>query len=253
MTRPIILKSRSEIEIMSQANQIVARTLQMLKERIEPGVSTWQLDRWAEDMCRQSKSIPAFKGYRGFPGSLCVSVNEQVVHGIPSRKTILKDGDIISIDFGVQYKGYYGDSAITVAVGNIADKVKNLLLVTEQSLYKGIEQARPGNRIDDISSAVQRHVEQHGYSVVRKFVGHGIGAELHEAPEIPNFHNRKRTAKILSGMVLAIEPMINMGTYEVKILKDGWTVVTCDGQPSAHFEHTVAVTEDDPLILSARD
>jgi methionyl aminopeptidase len=237
---------------MARANQIVAETLTMLKERIEPGVSTWQLDSWAEDYCRKCQSVPAFKGYRGFPGSLCVSLNEQVVHGIPSRKIILREGDIVSIDFGVKYKGYFGDSAITVPVGSVDNDVKNLLQVTEESLYKGIEQARPGNRIDDISSAVQKHVEKFGYSVVRKFVGHGIGADLHEAPEIPNYHRKKRTARILPGMVLAIEPMINLGTHEVKVLKDGWTVITRDGQPSAHFEHSIAVTEGDPVILSQR-
>lgn len=252
MSRPIILKSNAEIEVMGQANQIVAETLTMLKERIEPGVSTWQLDRWAEDYCRKCRSVPAFKGYRGFPGSLCVSLNEQVVHGIPSRKTILRDGDILSIDFGVKYKGYFGDSAITVPVGSISEEVENLLRVTEESLYKGISQARPGKRIDDISSAVQNHVEKYGYSVVRKFVGHGIGTDLHEAPEIPNYHRRKRTARILPGMALAIEPMINLGTHEVKVLKDGWTVITRDGKYSAHFEHSVAVTEGDPLILSDR-
>ena len=252
MPRPIILKSTTEIKVMARANQIVAETLTMLKERIEPGVSTWQLDSWAEDYCRKCQSVPAFKGYRGFPGSLCVSLNEQVVHGIPSRKIILREGDIVSIDFGVKYKGYFGDSAITVPVGSVDNDVKNLLQVTEESLYKGIEQARPGNRIDDISSAVQKHVEKFGYSVVRKFVGHGIGADLHEAPEIPNYHRKKRTARILPGMVLAIEPMINLGTHEVKVLKDGWTVITRDGQPSAHFEHSIAVTEGDPVILSQR-
>ncbi len=253
MSQPIILKSSAEIDIMFQANQIVAGTLKMLESRIEPGISTWQLDRWAEDNCRKCDSIPAFKGYRGFPGSLCVSINEQVVHGIPSRKIILHDGDIISIDFGVCFKGYFGDSAITVPVGNISNEVKLLLQVTEESLYKGIEQVRVGRRIDDISTAVQKHVEKFGYSVVRKFVGHGIGSNLHEAPEIPNYHRKKRTARILPGMVLAIEPMINMGTHDVKVLKDGWTVVTRDGRPSAHFEHSVAVTEGDPVVLSSRD
>lgn len=252
MPRPIILKSSTEIKVMARANQIVAETLTMLKERINPGVSTLQLDKWAEDYCRKCQSVPAFKGYRGFPGSLCVSLNEQVVHGIPSRKTILRDGDILSIDFGVKYKGYFGDSAITVPVGSVGNDVKNLLQITEESLYKGIEQAKPGSRIDDISSAVQNHVEKYGYSVVRKFVGHGIGADLHEAPEIPNYHRRKRTARILPGMVLAIEPMINLGTHEVKVLKDGWTVITRDGKPSAHFEHSIAVTEGDPVILSER-
>jgi len=253
MTKSIILKSNAEIEQIGLANQIVARTLSMLKDRIEPGVSTWQLDLWAEDFCRESGAIPAFKGYRGFPGSLCVSLNEQVVHGIPSKKVILQEGDILSIDFGVKYKGYYGDSAITVPIGTLDSKISELLNVTEESLYKGIAQAKIGNRIDDISTAVQNHVEQYGFSVVRQFVGHGIGANLHEPPEIPNYHRKGPSPRILEGMVLAIEPMINIGTHEVKILKDGWTVITKDKKMSAHFEHTIAVTQDEALVLSSRD
>lgn len=253
MTKSIILKSKAEIEQIGLANQIVAQTLSMLKGRIESGVSTWQLDLWAEDFCRESGAIPAFKGYRGFPGSLCVSLNEQVVHGIPSKKVILQEGDILSIDFGVKYKGYYGDSAITVPIGTLDSKISELLKVTEESLYKGIAQAKIGNRIDDISTAVQNHVERQGFSVVRQFVGHGIGANLHEPPEIPNYHRKGPSPRILEGMVLAIEPMINIGTHEVKILKDGWTVITKDKKMSAHFEHTIAVTQDEPLVLSSRD
>ncbi|MEA3547693.1 MAG: type I methionyl aminopeptidase [Thermodesulfobacteriota bacterium] len=253
MTKAIILKSKAEIEQIGLANQIVAHTLSMLKSRIESGVSTWQLDLWAEDFCRASGAIPAFKGYRGFPGSLCVSLNEQVVHGIPSKKVVLQDGDILSIDFGVKYKGYYGDSAITVPIGTLDSKILELLKVTEESLYKGIAQAKIGNRIDDISTAVQNHVERYGFSVVRQFVGHGIGANLHEPPEIPNYHRKGPSPRILEGMVFAIEPMINIGTHEVKILKDGWTVITQDKKMSAHFEHTIAVTQDEPLVLSSRD
>lgn len=253
MTKSIILKSKAEIEQIGLANQIVAQTLSMLKGRIESGVSTWQLDLWAEDFCRESGAIPAFKGYRGFPGSLCVSLNEQVVHGIPSKKVVLQEGDILSIDFGVKYKGYYGDSAITVPIGTLDSKISELLKVTEESLYKGIAQAKIGNRIDDISTAVQDHVERQGFSVVRQFVGHGIGANLHEPPEIPNYHRKGPSPRILEGMVLAIEPMINIGTHEVKILKDGWTVITKDKKMSAHFEHTIAVTQDEPLVLSSRD
>ena len=253
MTKSIILKSNAEIEQIGLANQIVARTLSMLKGRIESGVSTWQLDLWAEEFCRESGAIPAFKGYRGFPGSLCVSLNEQVVHGIPSKKVILQEGDILSIDFGVKYEGFYGDSAITVPIGLLDSKISQLLKVTEESLYKGIAQAKIGNRIDDISTAVQNHVERHGFSVVRQFVGHGIGANLHEPPEIPNYHRKGPSSRILEGMVLAIEPMINIGTHEVKILKDGWTVITKDKKMSAHFEHTIAVTQDEPLVLSSRD
>ncbi len=235
---------------MREANKIVAETLAMLQEKIVPGCSTWQLDKLAEEYARKRGGIPAFKGYRGFPKSLCVSINEQVVHGIPSKKVILKNGDIISIDFGVKYKGYFGDAAVTVPVGDIEPKKSDLLRVTEESLYEAIKQVRPGKRVNDISSAVQHHVERNKFSVVRQFVGHGIGANLHEAPEIPNYSRKERTPRLLPGMVLAIEPMVNMGTHEVKILADGWTVVTSDKQSSAHFEHSVLVTENEPEILS---
>jgi methionyl aminopeptidase len=249
--KQIILKTPSEIDIMQRANQVVAGALNMLREKAVAGVSTWELDSWAEEYARQHGAAPAFKGYHGFPGSLCVSLNEQVVHGIPSRKVILAEGDIVSIDFGVRYKGFYGDAAVTLAIGEIEAKKADLLKVTHESLYKGIEQARVGNRINDISAAVQAHVEKHGYSVVRQFVGHGIGAALHEGPEVPNYSsNNKRTPRIMAGMVLAIEPMVNLGTYEVSVLKDGWTVITKDRSPSAHFEHSVAITESGPLILS---
>jgi methionyl aminopeptidase len=223
----------------------------MLREKAGAGVSTWDLDMWAEEFARQHGAAPAFKGYHGFPGSLCVSLNEQVVHGIPSKQVILAEGDIVSIDFGVRYKGFYGDAAVTLAIGEIDAAKANLLKVTRESLYKGIEQARVGNRISDISAAVQAHVEKHGYSVVRQFVGHGIGTALHEGPEVPNYSSEKKTTpRILAGMVLAIEPMVNLGTFEVKVLKDGWTVITKDKSPSAHFEHSVAVTETGAIILS---
>jgi len=223
----------------------------MLREKAGAGVSTWDLDMWAEEFARQHGAAPAFKGYHGFPGSLCVSLNEQVVHGIPSKQVILAEGDIVSIDFGVRYKGFYGDAAVTLAIGEIDAAKANLLKVTRESLYKGIEQARVGNRISDISAAVQAHVEKHGYSVVRQFVGHGIGTALHEGPEVPNYSSEKKTTpRILAGMVLAIEPMVNLGTFDVKVLKDGWTVITKDKSPSAHFEHSVAVTETGAIILS---
>jgi methionyl aminopeptidase len=238
---------------MHEANQIVAETLSMLQDVVDIGITTWELDKLAEELCLKRKAKPAFKGYRGFPGSLCVSVNEEVVHGIPSRKKKLKKGDIISIDFGVQFKGYYGDSAITLPVGKIADDVQRLLDTTQKCLEKGIEQVVVGNRIGDISKAVQDYVESSGFSVVRQFVGHGIGTELHEAPEIPNFYQGERTARLLPGMVLAIEPMVNMGTHKVKVMRDGWTVITMDKKPSAHFEHSIAVTENGPLILSSRE
>ncbi len=250
MGSAIILKSPAELVIMREANQIVAATLKMLEERIAPGQTTLQLDQWAEEFASGHGAEMAFKGYRGFPGSLCVSLNDQVVHGIPSKKVVVKEGDIVSIDFGVKYKGYYGDSAVTVAVGRIPARVQELLQVTRESLYKGIEQVRVGNRINDVSKAVQQHVEAHGFSVVRQFVGHGIGTSLHEPPEIPNYSRREQTPRLLPGMVLAIEPMVNMGTYDVKVLADGWTVVTRDRAPSAHYEHSVAVTDDGPMILS---
>ncbi|MFZ5776444.1 MAG: type I methionyl aminopeptidase [Thermodesulfobacteriota bacterium] len=251
MGMAIILKSPEEIAILREANQIVAQTLAMLAARIEPGCTTLHLDTLAEKHCRQSGAEPAFKGYRGFPGSLCVSINEQVVHGIPSKKCVVRNGDVVSIDFGVRYRGYYGDAAVTVAVGEVDQRRRQLLEVTRESLLRGIEAARVGNRINDISKAVQAHVEGNGFSVVRQFVGHGIGSQLHEAPEIPNYAKAERTPKLLPGMVLAIEPMVNMGGHEVEVLRDGWTVVTRDRKPSAHFEHSIAITEDGPLVLSA--
>jgi methionyl aminopeptidase len=246
----IIVKNPDEIEIMAEANSIVSGALKMLREVIVPGITTWELDRMAEDYCIKRKGRPAFKGYRGFPGSLCVSVNEEVVHGIPSRKKKLKKGDILSIDFGVELNGFFGDSAVTVPVGKVNPEISRLLQVTEDSLYKGIEQVTAGNHISDISQAVQNHVEKFGFSVVKQFVGHGIGSDLHEPPEIPNFFQGERTERLRVGMVLAIEPMVNLGTGRVKVLKDGWTVITADRKPSAHFEHSVAVTENGPRILS---
>ncbi len=248
-----MVKSHDEILIMQEANQIVAETLKLLEKAVSVGITTWELDRIAEDFCNARKATPAFKGYRGFPGSLCVSLNEEVVHGIPSRKRKLKKGDILSIDFGVCFKGFFGDSAITLGVDKIGQNVERLIRVTEKSLDKAIEQVVVGNRIADISCAVQRYVEENGYSVVRQFVGHGIGRLLHEGPEIPNFDQGEHTPRLLPGMVLAIEPMVNMGTHRVKVLRDGWTVVTADGKPSAHFEHSVAVTENGPIVLSFRE
>lgn len=251
--KAIVVKSRDEILILQEANRIVAETLILLEKIVAVGMTTWDLDRIAEDYCKKRRAVPAFKGYRGFPGSLCVSINEEVVHGIPSRKRKLKKGDILSIDFGVCYKGYYGDSAVTVAVDKIGKSEEQLLKVTEESLEKAIDKAVVGNRIADISLAVQTHVERCGFSVVRQFVGHGIGKALHEGPEIPNFHQGEHTPRLIPGMVLAIEPMVNMGTYKVKVLRDGWTVITADGKPSAHFEHSVAVTEEGPIVLSSRE
>jgi methionyl aminopeptidase len=251
--KSITLKSRDEIKIMAEANRIVAEVLVMLQKSVEPGISTWELDQMAEELCSKRQAVPAFKGYRGFPGSLCVSINEEVVHGIPSRKRKLKKGDIISVDFGTFYKGYYGDSAVTIPVGRIDALTGKLLQVTEESLGKAIEKVQVGNRIGDISAAVQDWVERHGFSVVRQFVGHGIGTELHEGPEIPNFVQDGATPRLLEGMVLAIEPMVNIGTHQVKVLRDGWTVITADRKASAHFEHSIAVTADGPLVLSSRE
>jgi len=248
----IIIKTSEEIELLFQANQIVSGVLDLLESKIVEGVSTFELDRLAEEYCYDQHAEPAFKGYKGFPASLCASVNEEVVHGIPSKKKILRQGDIISLDFGTRYKGFYGDAAITVAVGIIDPQTALLVEVTRKALDKGIEQAKIGNRISDISRAIQSYTEAHGFSVVRQFVGHGIGANLHEPPEIPNYVQRQASPRILEGMVLAIEPMVNLGVAKVKILNDQWTVVTADRKPSAHFEHSIAVTPKGPRILSKR-
>ncbi|NTV51264.1 MAG: type I methionyl aminopeptidase [Desulfobulbaceae bacterium] len=250
MAKAITLKSPKEIQIMRKANRIVAETLAMLGEVVAPGVTTLKLDQLAEKFARGKGAVPAFKGYRGFPRSLCVSVNDEVVHGIPSSRVILKEGDIVSIDFGVMVDGFFGDAAVTLPVGNVRSDRQMLIDVTRDSLLAAVVEVRIGNRVNDISRAVQRHVELHGFSVVRQFVGHGIGSQLHEPPEIPNYHRNEVTPRLLPGMVLAIEPMVNAGSYEVKVLKDGWTVVTTDHSCSAHFEHSVLVTDGDPEILS---
>lgn len=245
----IILKSPEEIEIMRRSNLIVAEILQVLKESVSPGLTTMDLERITGEEVRKRKARPAFKGYRGYPYCLCTSVNNEVVHGMPSKR-VLKEGDILSIDFGVLFDGFYGDSAVTVPVGGVPAGAKRLMDVTEASLEAAIEAAREGNRLMDISSAVQRYVEREGFSVVREFVGHGIGRELHEPPQVPNFGTPGRGIRLKAGMVLAIEPMINMGGPEVKVLDDGWTAVTKDGSLSAHFEHTVAITPEGPYVLS---
>lgn len=246
----VTVKTADEIVILFQANQITASVLEILRTTIGPGISTHELDKIAEEYCRDHHGIPAFKGYRGFPASLCASINEEVVHGIPSKKRILKNGDIVSLDFGTLYKGFFGDAAITVPVGDISPEKNRLLDITKSALYKGIEQVKIGNRISDISRAIQRHVEENGFSVVRQFVGHGIGTQLHEPPEVPNYVQRQASPRLIEGMVLAIEPMVNAGGAKVKILADQWTVVTSDRKPSAHFEHSVAVTKSGPYVLS---
>ncbi len=251
-TGTITLKTAEEIALIRQADLIVAGVLDLLRRNIRPGLSTMQLDRMAEEYCRDHGGTPAFKGYYDFPCSLCVSINEEVVHGIPSRKRILRAGDIVSLDFGAVFQGFYGDAAITVSVGGTSARKEALMRVTEEALYKGIEQARIGNRVSDIASAVQTHAEAAGFSVVRQYVGHGVGTHLHEAPEVPNYvdSRSKSSPRLQEGMVIAIEPMINMGTHQVKVLDNGWTVVTADRLPSAHFEHSVAITANGPYILS---
>ena len=245
----IILKSRSEIEKMRKSNANVAVILEELRKKIRPGVKTIELDRLSEELALKKGARPAFKGYRGYPYSLCTSVNSEVVHGMPSDKE-LKEGDIVSLDFGILNDGYYGDAAVTVPVGEITPAARRLLKVTEEALYRGIAEVRAGNRIGDISAAIQGHVEASGYSVVRDLVGHGIGKSLHEDPQVPNYGSSGRGVELKPGMVFAIEPMVNEGTYRVEILRDGWTVVTADGKLSAHFEHSVAITENGPVILS---
>ena len=247
----IVCKSPSEIEKMRAANGLVAEVLAQLAAMVGPGVTTQQLDSAAERLVHERGAEPAFKGYRGYPATLCASVNEQVVHGIPSDRP-LAEGDILSLDMGVKLNGFYGDSAVTVPVGRIAEDAAALLRVTEEALERDIRQVRVGGRISDIGHAVQEHVERHGYSVVREFVGHGIGVALHEEPQIANYGEPGRGPRMVEGMVFAIEPMVNMGRPAVKVLGDGWTAVTRDGSLSAHFEHTVAVTKDGPAVLTGR-
>ena len=245
----ISIKSLREIELMRAAGRIVAETHELLKEVIRPGITTLELDTIAESHIRKSGGIPAFKGYNGFPASICSSINEQVVHGIPGP-TVLKDGDIIGIDIGAVYNGYYGDAARSYGIGHIDDELKKLLRVTEESFFKGIEHALAGNRLSDISHAIQKHVEANGFSIVRDFVGHGIGSSMHEEPQIPNYGLPNKGPRLAAGMALAIEPMVNLGKYAVKVLKDGWTVVTADGKPSAHYENTIVITDGEPEILT---
>ena len=241
----IILKTPAEIEIMARASRLVAETLAMLRREVRAGVTTEDLDRLAEQFIRSHGGTPAFKGYRNYPKTLCASINDQVVHGIPSKRT-LKEGDIIGLDLGAIVDGFYGDSAVTVAVGNVIPRIAELVKVTEESLYAGIAQAVVGNRLSDISHAVQRHAEAAGFSVVTDFVGHGIGRQLHEEPQVPNYGKPGQGPRLQEGMVLAIEPMINMGSSGVRVLDDRWTAVTADGSLSAHFEHTIAIQSSGP-------
>jgi len=248
----IVCKSPAEIARMRAASALVAAVLTDLEGTIGPGVSTGELDERAEATIREAGATPAFKGYHGYPATLCVSINEEVIHGIPSRKRLLKDGDIVSVDVGAVLDGFVGDSAVTFPVGAISESAARLLRVTQEALYSAILAVRAGGRVSDIGHAVQRHVEANGCSVVREFVGHGIGTVMHEEPQVPNYGPPGRGAKLTDGMVLAIEPMVNLGRPAVRVLDDGWTAVTRDRSLSAHFEHTVAVTGEGPLVLTAR-
>lgn len=248
----IIIKSQDEIEKIARACKIVAEVLRDLRDLVEPGITTKDIEIFVDKTLAEKNAIAAFRGYRNYPSSVCTSVNDQVVHGIPSNLR-LREGDILSIDLGVYLEGFYGDGAITLPVGKISPTAERLLRVTEDALYIGIEKARPGNRVSDISSSIQRYVESHGYSVVRSFVGHGIGRSLHEEPQVPNYGSPGQGPRLREGMTLAIEPMVNEGTYDVKILDDGWTAVTADGKLSAHYEHTVAITKNGARILTKID
>jgi len=251
----ISIKSKTEIEYMRRSGEVVAIALEKLKELIKPGITTLELDKIAEEIIRKSGAIPSFKGYEGlpgaerFPGSICTSINNEIVHGIPGLR-MLKDGDIISIDIGACLNGYHADAARTFPVGNVSEKAKRLIDVTRQSFYEGIKRAVKGNRIIDISGAIQDYVESNGYSVIREYVGHGIGTRMHESPQIPNYRTRERGPRLEPGMTLAVEPMVNEGDYHVKLLDNKWTVVTMDGSLSAHYENTIAVTEGEPIILT---
>lgn len=245
----IILKSAREIELMKEAGRIVWDVHQALAKAVQPGITTGELDALAESLIRKAGGIPTFKGYGGFPASICASINEEVVHGIPGRRK-LREGDVISIDVGVTYKGYVGDSAFTHPVGQVTPEAARLLAVTQASLEKAIEQCYPGKRLGDIGHAVQSYVEAHGFSVVRDFVGHGVGTKMHEDPQVPNYGEPGTGVLLRPGMVIAVEPMVNAGTWEVRTLRNQWTVVTVDRKYSAHFEHTIAITDDGPVVLT---
>ena len=249
----IYLKTAEEIELLRENNLLVSATLAEVGKHVRPGVSTLELDKLAEEFIRSHGAEPGFLGYGGFPNTLCMSVNEEVVHGIPSAKRILKEGDVLSVDCGTLMKGFYGDSAYTFAVGEIAPEVADLLRVTKEALYKGVAQAKAGNRVGDVASAVQEHAERHGYSVVRELVGHGLGRKMHEEPEVPNYGARGRGPLLKEGMVICIEPMINMGARYVVFERDGWTVRTRDRKPSAHFEFAVAVGKEEIGRASCRE
>ena len=246
----VVLKTGRELKIMREACRISATALKLIGNAVEPGVTTAELDRMAEKYIRSEGATPNFKGYQGYPATACISINNEVIHGIPSKTRKLMPGDIVSVDLGAEFGGYNGDNAATFACGDISDEAKRLMDATKESLYKGIQMARSGGRIGDISHAIQSYIEARGFSVVRQFVGHGIGTKLHEAPEVPNFGTPGRGIRLMPGMTLAIEPMVNIGSSDVRVLPDGWTVLTRDGSLSAHFEHTIVITPDGPQILT---
>lgn len=246
----VVLKTGRELNTMKEACRISAGALDLIGKAVEPGVTTAELDRIAEQYILKEGGTPNFKNYQGYPATACISINHEVIHGIPKKSRVLKAGDIVSVDLGAKFGGYHGDNAATFAVGDISPEAKRLIDTTRESLYEGIKMARAGGRIGDISHAVQSYVEARGYSVVRDFVGHGIGTNLHEAPEVPNFGNPGRGIRLLPGMTIAIEPMVNAGKPDVKVMPDGWTVLTKDGSLSAHFEHTVAITNEGPIIMT---
>lgn len=246
----IVIKSKSELATMREAGRIVAKTLEALKQIVRPGVTTYELDQLAQTIITRHGAVPTFKGYRGFPASICTSINHELVHGIPSRKRMLNEGDIISIDVGATLRGLIGDAAITLPVGRVSERAQRLLETTEGALWAAIAQCRAGNYLEDISAAIQDYAEARGYAVVREYVGHGVGRQMHEEPQVPNFRQGKRGPQLKPGMTLALEPMVNEGTAETRVLRDKWTVVTKDGKLSAHFEHTVAITNGAPDILT---
>ncbi len=246
----IVLKTGRELKIMREACRISAEALKLAGSAVEPGVTTAELDKIAEKYILSQGAKPNFKNYNGYPATACISINNEVIHGIPSKKRVIKEGDIVSIDLGAKFEGYHGDNAATFACGDVSEEAKRLMDATKESLYEGIAAAVSGGRLGDIGAAVQQYVEKRGYSVVRQFVGHGIGTQLHEAPEVPNFGTQGRGIRLMPGMTLAIEPMINIGTSDVKVMPDGWTVLTKDGSLSAHFEHTIVITADGPKILT---
>jgi methionyl aminopeptidase len=249
----IILKTNRELQFMKRAGRVAANALKIAGEAVEPGVSTWEIDRAAHKYIESEGAEPTFLGYGGFPATCCISVNQVVIHGIPSKKQIIQEGDIVSIDVGATLEGYVGDNAWTFPCGKVSEEAQRLMDTTRESLFEGIKAAQPNNRLGDVGSAVQRYAEARGYSVVRDFVGHGVGAKMHEDPSVPNYGTPGRGVRLLPGMTIAIEPMITQGTYKVKTLADGWTTVTADGKLAAHFENSIAITPDGPVILTAAD